>query len=82
MIREKLEILMLLSAETTESSLIQMEKNFVKGIPIPPQGRTACSSGREEKTEAPLSGGDAGAVLRGGAVEQAQELAGVPGDTA
>ena len=33
MIREKLEILMLLSMETTESSLIQVEKNFVKGIP-------------------------------------------------
>ena len=32
MIREKLEILMLLSMETTESSLIQMEKNSVKGI--------------------------------------------------
>ncbi len=32
MIREKLEILMLLSVETTESSLIQMEKNFFKGI--------------------------------------------------
>ena len=33
MIREKLEILMLLSMEMTESSFIQMEKNFVKGIP-------------------------------------------------